>query len=111
VLALKKLLVEKRTFILSGTYKIRKIETMSLNPKTLEKIKNNAKAAMQRQIDTGITQYTWLTSKDQRTCKACARNNGKVFSWDSPPETGHPGEGNCCPDTHCRCQAIAVIKL
>ena len=27
-------------------------------------------------------------------------NDGKVFSWDSPPEGGHPGE-----DYGCRCEA------
>lgn len=29
-----------------------------------------------------------------------AANTGKIFAWDNPPETGHPGE-----DYNCRCTA------
>jgi hypothetical protein len=31
-----------------------------------------------------------------------AANNGRIFAWDNPPETGHPGE-----DYGCRCTAEA----
>ena len=79
--------------------------------KIVKRIKELGKASMKRQLDIGITEYTWLTAKDQRTCRACSKNNGKVFRWDTPPETGHPGEGKCCPNEHCRCTAIAVLKL
>jgi len=79
--------------------------------KIIKRIKELAKASMERQVHAGITEYTWQTSEDQRTCEACAKNNGKVFRWDTPPNTGHPGEGKCCPNGHCRCQALAKIKL
>lgn len=71
--------------------------------------KELSKATMQRQLDAGVTEYTWLTSDDVRVCEACAENNGKVFKWDSQPLTGHPGEAKCCPNGHCRCQAIPVL--
>lgn len=31
-------------------------------------------------------------------------NDGHLFSWDDPPETGHPGA-----DYNCRCQALAYV--
>ena len=41
-----------------------------------------------------------------RAIAGCARptpaNEGKIFSWDDPPPTGHPGE-----DFGCRCWAVA----
>ena len=32
-----------------------------------------------------------------------AENDGKIFSWDTPPATGHPGE-----DHNCRCTAVPL---
>jgi SPP1 gp7 family putative phage head morphogenesis protein len=55
-----------------------------------------------RYRDIGCTRYKWSTSHDQRVCARCQALNGKVFSWDNPPEGGHPGECECwrliCPD-------------
>ncbi len=46
------------------------------------------------------THYVWRTSGDNKVRASHAANNGKIFAWDNPPETGHPG-------THynCRCTA------
>lgn len=67
-----------------------------------------------RQIGLGITHYRWQTAGDERTCPACAANDGKIFSWNEPPpKTGHPGEGRCCVDAegYCRCVALAHFDL
>lgn len=54
------------------------------------------KAAEQRPT----THYIWRTSGDSKVRSTHAENDGKIFAWDSPPETGHPGE-----DYNCRCWA------
>ena len=46
------------------------------------------------------THYIWRTRGDSKVRKEHAANNGKVFSWDNPPPTGHPGD-----DYGCRCTA------
>lgn len=46
------------------------------------------------------THYIWRTRGDNKVRASHAANNGKLFSWDSPPPTGHPGE-----DYGCRCTA------
>ena len=59
-----------------------------------------------RQTKLGIEEYIWRTSGDERVREDHRENNGKVFRWDDPPPTGHPGE-----DIQCRCVAQAIIKL
>ena len=55
-----------------------------------------------RAREAGSTRYRWSTSHDERVCPRCRELEGKIFSWDSPPEGGHPGECECwrliCPD-------------
>lgn len=46
------------------------------------------------------THYIWRTRGDPQVRPSHIENNGKVFAWDNPPETGHPGE-----DYNCRCTA------
>lgn len=46
------------------------------------------------------THYIWRTRGDEKVRPSHAANDGKIFSWDSPPPTGHPGE-----DYGCRCTA------
>lgn len=77
---------------------------------------NNKRRAMEereRQLNLGISHYKWQTSGDERTCSACAANDGRVFSWENPPITGHPGEGMCCAEGegYCRCVAVAHFDL
>lgn len=69
----------------------------------------NAQNTKERQLQAGIYEYRWRSSGDVRVCAACAANNGKRFFWTSPPSSGHPGEGKCCPERFCRCTAEAVI--
>lgn len=60
-----------------------------------------------RQTSVGINKYTWSTSHDERVRSRHRENDGKVFSWDQPPErTGHPGH-----DVQCRCVAIPFFDL
>lgn len=78
----------------------------------------NSQITRAQQEDAGCTKYRWSTSKDSRV-RECHRSfEGKVFSWDNPPEawyrtksgvkhTGrhcNPGEDYCC-----RCVAIPIF--
>lgn len=77
--------------------------------------KANAELTKYRQEDLGITEYTWLTSRDERVRGtpggryASARpshyaREGGRFSWAKPPEGGHPGMAILC-----RCVALPVF--
>lgn len=46
------------------------------------------------------THYIWRTRDDDKVRASHAANEGRVFAWDSPPPTGHPGT-----DFGCRCYA------
>ncbi len=46
------------------------------------------------------THYIWRTRGDGKVRPSHAANDGKIFAWDDPPPTGHPGE-----DYNCRCTA------
>jgi SPP1 gp7 family putative phage head morphogenesis protein len=49
--------------------------------------------------------YVWRTRRDERVRTSHRRNDGRIFSWASPPDTGHPGE-----DYNCRCEAVAYVE-
>lgn len=51
------------------------------------------------------THYVWRTHGDGRVRAMHAANNGRIFSWDYPPATGHPGE-----DYGCRCTAEPYVR-
>ena len=46
------------------------------------------------------THYIWRTRGDGQVRPSHAANDGRIFAWDNPPPTGHPGE-----DYGCRCIA------
>ncbi len=50
------------------------------------------------------THYIWRTRRDGKVRPSHAANNGKIFAWDTPPPTGHPGE-----DYGCRCTAEPYV--
>ncbi len=50
------------------------------------------------------THYIWHAQEDDKVRTSHAANDGKIFSWDDPPETGHPGD-----DYGCRCWAEDYI--
>jgi SPP1 gp7 family putative phage head morphogenesis protein len=66
--------------------------------------KLNGQISQSRQQDLGVRRYIWRTSGDERVRDSHRKKEGKIFSWDSPPDTGHPGE-----DFQCRCTAEPVI--
>ncbi len=51
------------------------------------------------------THYVWRTRGDGKVRATHAANNGRIFSWDNPPPTGHPGE-----DYNCRCTAEPYVR-
>ena len=57
-----------------------------------------------RQEAAGVTQYIWCTSGDNAVREEHADRDGRIFSWDDPPEGGHPGD-----DFQCRCSATPVV--
>jgi SPP1 gp7 family putative phage head morphogenesis protein len=63
----------------------------------------NGKLSEIRQADSDISHYVWTTADDEKVRSAHAENDGKIFAWNVPPETGHPGE-----DYNCRCIAVPV---
>jgi hypothetical protein len=46
--------------------------------------------------------YIWRTVGDGKVRSSHAEREGEVFSWDNPPDGGHPGEA-----PNCRCWAEA----
>lgn len=81
----------------------------------------NSQISKLQQQDAGCTKYRWSTSKDSRVRDCHRELEGKIFSWDDPPEmwyetkksgivyTGRycsPGEDYCC-----RCVAIPVFDI
>ncbi len=57
----------------------------------------------------GSKKYIWRTCADGDVCPACARNNGKRFSWDAPPGNPFPGRGGTCSVGYCRCFPEAIL--
>ncbi len=53
-----------------------------------------------RQRALGIDQYIWRCRDDDKVRHVHAEHDDKVFDWDNPPETGHPGQAY-----NCRCFA------
>lgn len=56
-----------------------------------------------RQADLGIESYVWRTRDDGKVRSTHAANAVRVFRWDDPPFTGHPGH-----DHNCRCVAEPI---
>ena len=46
------------------------------------------------------THYVWRTLKDEKVRSSHQANDGHVFAWNEPPETGHPED-----EFNCRCSA------
>lgn len=67
--------------------------------------KLNADLAQARQKALGIESYIWRTAKDARVGDDHKPLEGKVFRWDKPPSTGHPGQR-----PNCRCVAEPNIR-
>ena len=57
-----------------------------------------------RQTEVGIDRYQWQTSLDERVRPTHRANEGLVFYWNDPPQTGPPGY-----EINCRCVAIPIL--
>lgn len=57
----------------------------------------------------GSVKYRWRACSDSDVCPRCAKNNGRLFSWDTEPAGGHPGCSTDCPGGSCRCYAEPVL--
>jgi SPP1 gp7 family putative phage head morphogenesis protein len=63
-----------------------------------------------RQVDAGVTTYTWSTSQDERVRPGHRALNGTVQDWEKPPvdsrsgSRNHPGAAVLC-----RCVALPII--
>src|SRR5690554_5335210 len=55
-------------------------------------------------LDRDTSHYVWRTAGDGKVRRAHAANEGKVFAWNDPPPTGHPGK-----DHNCRCRAEPYV--
>ncbi len=66
--------------------------------------KANGELTKLRQQSLGLTRYRWRTVGDDAVRDSHAEREGEVFSWDEPPEDGHPGE-----PINCRCTAEPVF--
>lgn len=53
-----------------------------------------------RQEDLGIEAYIWSSQNDAKVRDNHADYDDRVFRWDSPPDSGHPGQAH-----NCRCWA------
>jgi len=64
-----------------------------------------------RQQNVGITQYSWSTSKDERTRPDHAELEGTVQSWGDPPIVDKRTGRRAAPglDYQCRCVALPLI--
>ncbi|WP_431023800.1 phage minor head protein [Halomonas sp. H5] len=72
--------------------------------------KRQAAKQKEKQVSAGITHYRWSSAGDERVCENCRANDGKIFSWNDPPQTGHPGEVKCCTEkSGCRCVAAPLL--
>lgn len=58
--------------------------------------KLNATLTAERQESIGVKKYIWRTARDDRVRERHADREGETFSWDSPPDGGHPGEDYQC---------------
>lgn len=77
--------------------------------------KLNGQLVEARQTDLGIRKYRWRNAGDERVrgnpsgryphaSPSHWEREGKVYSWDEPPEGGHPGEA-----IQCRCWAEPIV--
>ncbi|MEW6403666.1 MAG: phage minor head protein [Chloroflexota bacterium] len=58
-----------------------------------------------KHMEAGVTRFIWRTSGDQRVCAACAKLDGKTFTYSDPPVV------HCCgrdvwTDEYCGCRCI-----
>lgn len=68
--------------------------------------KLNGRLTEKRQKGIGVKKYKWRGSLDERERDSHVDREGVTFSWDDPPNDGHPGQ-----PIRCRCTAEAELPL
>lgn len=68
------------------------------------------------QLRAGVTEYMWLTRRDERVRPAHRALDGKVYAWSDPPPLKADVSTNgldCYPgeDINCRCVPAPIKKL
>ncbi len=66
----------------------------------------NGKLSEIRQREADVTHYVWRSMDDEKVRGSHAENDDRIFAWDEPPSTGHPGE-----EFNCRCYAEPLTEL
>lgn len=61
-------------------------------------VRTDMRTDEERDRKQGRVFYRWRTQQDERVRPAHAVRHGRLFSWNYPPEGGHPGD-----DYNCRC--------
>lgn len=59
----------------------------------------------ERQQALGVSRYRWRTMRDNLVREEHEAREGQTFTWDNPPEDGHPGH-----PINCRCWAEPDIE-
>lgn len=87
---------------------IAKIKGMTKNRAELIAVdqigKLNGKMQQFYQQSMGCKEYIWQTMRDNRVREQHRRREGKKYSWDNPPEGGHPSMA-----VRCRCKAKPIF--
>jgi SPP1 gp7 family putative phage head morphogenesis protein len=82
--------------------------------------KLNGRITQKQHRDAGVTRYKWSTSGDERVRECHGSFDGKIYSYDSPPEIWYSTKKgivytgrHCNPmeDYQCRCCAIPVFDI
>ena len=88
----------------------RSLSEVEHNAAQKSKLEKATKAGKERRQELGITHYVFRAAVPEMVDPRCLENDGKTFAFDSPPETGNPGDGKCDPvDGTCRCFASSII--
>lgn len=74
-------------------------------PYYLEDKDNHKDTNNDKDIDKIPKVYVWRTRGDKKVRSSHRENDGKVFTRDNPPHTGHPGQGY-----NCRCIAEPYVR-
>ena len=73
-------------------------------------LKLNSEVAADRMQAVGVTEYVWVTSKDERVRDEHKALDGKTFSFNDPPVVAKNGD-RAAPGIYfqCRCSASPII--
>lgn len=96
------------TKAISEAYNVNKRHAEFIARDQISKLNGSIQRA--QQLDAGVDSYKWSTVGDERTRESHRELDGKIFSWNEPPENSdgrscHPGE-----DYGCRCIGLPVFN-